>query len=262
MNGYIIFKLDNTLMCVMSPPQRQPVSPCVKKCSPVSFFKRTHLVPVFNRNLSMNDPQTKFEVNWSKCSRLMAQKPFSDGATWWPSKFEVNQSVIELSHGNRFQVAPPGGGASFWKEPSSDHEWSTEQIWSESVKAFLSYRTETVFRWCHLVAQGGTTWCQFSKGTFLCPWVIYRPNLKWIGPSVLEGTTWWQFSKGTFLCPWMIHRPNLKWISQSVLELLHGSRFQMAPPGASFRKEPSSIHEWSKEQIWSESFQAFSSHRT
>ena len=54
------------------------------------------------------------------------------------------------------------------------------------VKAFPSYRTETIFRWCHLVALGSTTWCQFSKGTFLCPWVIHTPNLRLIRQSILE----------------------------------------------------------------------------
>ena len=96
-----------------------------------------------------------------------------------------------------FQKEPPG--ASFRNEPFSVHEWSTDQIWSESFQAFSSYRMETVFRWHHLVAPCGTTWGQFSKGTFLCPWVIHRPNLKWIGQSVLKLShrnhfqmdTWW-----------------------------------------------------------------------
>ena len=197
-------------MCVMSPFAKTASITLCPKCSPVSIFKRNHLVPVFNRNLSlsMNDPQTKFEVNWSKHSQIIVQKPFSDCAIWW------------------HQAAP--SGASFRKEPSSVHQWATDQIWSKSVEAFSSYSTETIFRWCHLVSPGGTTWCQFSTETFLCPWVIHRPNLKWIGQRVRviarkpfsDGATWWH---------------------------------QAAPPGASFRKESSSAHEWCTDQIWRES---------
>ena len=32
--------------------------------------------------LSMSNPQTKFEVNRSKHSRVIAWEPFSDGAIW------------------------------------------------------------------------------------------------------------------------------------------------------------------------------------
>ena len=155
----------------------------------------------------------------------------------------------------------------FRKDPSSVHEWSTDQILSESVKAFSSYCTETVFRWRHLVAPDGTTWCQFSKGTFLCPWVIHTPNLKWNGQSVLKLSHGNRFQMATpggtrrhqlepvfeRNLPLTISNPHIKfevnWLKRSQViarkPFSDGATWwhQVAPPGAHFWKEPSSVHE-------------------
>ena len=183
-----------------------------------------------------------FEVNRSKHSQIIARKLFSDcapgGTTWcqfstgtflcpWlihrPNLKSISQIIPELLHRSRFQMAPSGGTRRHHLVPVFERNlplsMSDPQTKFEvkSVEAFASYRTETIFRWSHLVAPGSTMWCQFSKGTFLCPWVIHRPNLKWIGQSLRviarkpfsDGTTWWH---------------------------------QAVPPGASFQKELSSVH--------------------
>ena len=50
------------------------------------------------------------------------------------------------------------------------------------------YRLSQVMSWqpFETVLPGDSTWCQFSKETFLCPEVIHTSNLKFIGQSIVK----------------------------------------------------------------------------
>ena len=76
---------------------------------------------------SLTSPHSKFEIDQWRRSQVIVWKLFSDGIT----------------SGAHIQV---------W--PAFHDDQSTYQIWSWSIKTFLWYCLETIFRWHHIVSLG------------------------------------------------------------------------------------------------------------